>query len=215
MKLVTLCLLNHWRGLSRALGRSFKARCFRGFKEQRTSPSRDGGLEAPPGVWSKGERDDASGQGDLEWAMSEHVTTRLNICEHWFVVTGRPGASGRCAETGTSVYASECNEGCAASSPWFWIPHVRCWVAVEDGWGTRPVQILWCLNWQSAVMSKLHESNQIAVPTHQRTKSTWRTPSWLSLSPYICTMSRCKCDRCVVNTSGPSVTFPPNHLFLL
>ena len=102
-----------------------------------------------------------------------------------FVVTGRPGASGRCAETGTSVYASECNEGSAANSPWFWIPHVRCWVAVEDGWGTRPVQILWCLNWQSAVMSKLHESSQIAVPTHQRTKSTWRTPSWLSLPLYL------------------------------
>ena len=35
------------KGLYLSLGQFFKARCFRGFKEQRTSLSRDGGLEAP------------------------------------------------------------------------------------------------------------------------------------------------------------------------
>lgn len=74
-----------------------------------------------------GGRDDASYQCDLEIFRVGNVATcgktSVNVD---FVVSGRPGASSRCAETGTLVYAPECNEGCAASSQWFWIPDVSC-----------------------------------------------------------------------------------------
>ena len=105
-----------------------------------------------------GGRDDASYQCDLEWAMWQHVAKHLWTSTLLCLAGQKPPADAK-------KRAHWCMHLSAASSQWFRIPDVRCWVAVEDGWGTRPVQILWCLNWQSGVMSKLHETQLICPYT--------------------------------------------------
>ena len=96
-------------------------------------------------------------------------------CCHFdmFRNAGRPRASKQCSETSESMYVSQTFEERLCSMAPLWpclvmlcrILGPRCWVAMEDGWGTRPASFRYqgCQGFHEAGSTWFNKPNEFLI----------------------------------------------------